>query len=239
MSDQQYKLTLSKGPQPGKIYILMTDVVIMGRDPMADVSLNDPEVSRQHVKLIRTESGYDLEDLGSTNGTFINGSQITANHATPLETGQTIGMGSGITLLFDTMRDKTETTVDPAAATSITASIDDPFVAESLFIPETAAEQSIDDANIAFDSSSSSSELDEPTPSWESAPAAEPMEPDYASTSAPLVPASEDGKAKKRRRNVTIAVVSLLFLCCCCLLFLLSAYYYWGDPLLESLGLYG
>ncbi len=234
MSDQQYKLTLSKGPQPGKIYILMTDVVIMGRDPMADISLNDPEVSRQHAKLIRTESGYDLEDLGSTNGTFINGIQIEANHATPLVVGQTIGMGSGITLLFDTIG--VETTGDSIAATSVTSAVDDPFDAEFSFIPETAVEE-VEDANAAFDNSPSLSELDEPMPTWESTPEIEPMEPAHASV--PLVPAGNDGQAKKRRRNVTITIVSLLFLCCCCLLFLWSAYYMWGDPLLESLGLYG
>ncbi len=233
MLDQQYKLTLSKGPQPGKIYILMTDEVIMGRDPMADISLNDPEVSRQHAKLIRVESGYDLEDLGSTNGTFINGTQIDANHAISLVVGQTIGMGSGITLLFDTMG--AEAMADSVAETNITPPADNPFDAEASFIPETAAEEVIEDANLAFDRSS---EVDEPMPAWESAPEIEPMTPAHAPV--PLVPAGDDGKAKKRRRNVvTITVISLLFLSCCCLLFLWSAYYVWGDPLLKSLGLYG
>ena len=43
----------------------------IGRDPMAEITINDPEVSRRHARLIGTLSGYRIQDLGSTNGTFV------------------------------------------------------------------------------------------------------------------------------------------------------------------------
>jgi len=238
VSDQQYKFTLSKGSQPGKIYLLLSDTIIIGRDPMADISLNDPEVSRQHAKLTRTDSGYALEELGSTNGTFINGSQIESNVLTPLVPGQTVALGSGISLVFEEMLP--EIVENTLLTSSETVSVEDVFEFEA--DPPVFANESLDDPlegleeveASGFDDFSELSELDEPA--WESSTIPEAKE--TAAPSTPLVPSGSDDKAKKRRRNVTIAVVSLLLLCCCCLLFLWSAYFYWGDPLLESLGLY-
>lgn len=48
------------------------EIVIIGRDPEADIILDAPQISRQHVRLTRTEYGWLVEDLGSANGTFLN-----------------------------------------------------------------------------------------------------------------------------------------------------------------------
>lgn len=50
---------------------------IVGRLETNDVSVNDKSVSREHAKLSRLRDGYVLEDLDSTNGTFVNGHRIT------------------------------------------------------------------------------------------------------------------------------------------------------------------
>ncbi len=42
----------------------------IGRDPGADVSVDDPMVSREHLRVVRVASGFEFTDLGSTNGTF-------------------------------------------------------------------------------------------------------------------------------------------------------------------------
>jgi pSer/pThr/pTyr-binding forkhead associated (FHA) protein len=56
---------------------LVGDVVTIGRSPLNDVVIDDPTVSAQHAALTKSASGYRLKDLGSTNGTQINGVSIT------------------------------------------------------------------------------------------------------------------------------------------------------------------
>jgi pSer/pThr/pTyr-binding forkhead associated (FHA) protein len=56
---------------------LITDVITIGRAPSNDVVIDDPTVSAQHASLTKLPSGYRLKDLGSSNGTQINGVCIT------------------------------------------------------------------------------------------------------------------------------------------------------------------
>jgi pSer/pThr/pTyr-binding forkhead associated (FHA) protein len=49
---------------------------VIGRAPDCDIVVNDPQVSARHCQLIRTEAGWLLRDLDSTNGTFVNGVRI-------------------------------------------------------------------------------------------------------------------------------------------------------------------
>jgi len=52
------------------------DEVIIGRDSGNDVQIDNVAVSREHPKIIRDQNYYFIEDLNSTNGTFINGKKI-------------------------------------------------------------------------------------------------------------------------------------------------------------------
>ena len=59
-------------------------IIRIGKASDNDFVVNDPHVSRYHAKLIREGGGcWLLEDLGSTNGTFVNGAQIIKKHVTP------------------------------------------------------------------------------------------------------------------------------------------------------------
>ena len=105
-----YKLTVRQGPQEGQAYPLVSSMVTVGRDPMADIVIADPEVSRQHARLTRTDEGYEIQDLGSTNGTFIDGQRLTGDPV-QLQSGQAISMGSNVTLLFEAAADPMATVV--------------------------------------------------------------------------------------------------------------------------------
>jgi pSer/pThr/pTyr-binding forkhead associated (FHA) protein len=70
------------------------DVTVLGRSSEADVLLDDPYASEFHMRLVAGENGMVLHDLGSTNGTYINGRRVTA--PTTLRRGDTIQVGKTV-----------------------------------------------------------------------------------------------------------------------------------------------
>jgi DNA-binding winged helix-turn-helix (wHTH) protein len=66
---------------------------IVGRDEAAGIRLDDPMVSRRHARIMVNASGALIEDLGSKNGTFVEGRQIAAG-PTPLRDGIQVAFGT-------------------------------------------------------------------------------------------------------------------------------------------------
>lgn len=83
-------LTVITGPDRGKRFELGEDGSTIGRDVRNEIRLHDNEASRQHARLQRDASGISLVDLGSSNGTFVNGGPVTE---TALRTGDRIRIG--------------------------------------------------------------------------------------------------------------------------------------------------
>jgi pSer/pThr/pTyr-binding forkhead associated (FHA) protein len=96
-----FKLTLLNSQNPTaseEIVITMMEVVI-GRDGSADVTIPSQAVSRHHAKLTRENNGYVIEDLGSSNGTFVNSQKLTGRRL--LRSGDQIRLGKAVTLVYD------------------------------------------------------------------------------------------------------------------------------------------
>ena len=78
----------------GDTYPLLAAITVLGRDTAADITLDDPGVSRRHAEIRVTHDGphlvVGLRDLGSTNGTFVNGERITSQR---LDDGDRVTMG--------------------------------------------------------------------------------------------------------------------------------------------------
>ena len=59
-------------PNAGARFLLDQDSTTAGRHPEADIFLDDVTVSRRHAEFRRSEGGYEVVDVGSLNGTYVN-----------------------------------------------------------------------------------------------------------------------------------------------------------------------
>ncbi|MDO8879512.1 MAG: FHA domain-containing protein [Coriobacteriia bacterium] len=85
-------LRVTKGPREiTGVSIPLTGPVIIGRSPDADLVIADDFVSGTHARIVPSESGLMLEDLGSTNGTLVNGQPAT--RPLPIAAGDVIDLG--------------------------------------------------------------------------------------------------------------------------------------------------
>jgi hypothetical protein len=85
------KLTLLLGRRTMQVYDFKQPSIVIGRDDGVDVLIDNPSVSRRHAEIRLGDDGWEVEDLGSSNGTFIGGTKIQGPHALGL--GDEIGFG--------------------------------------------------------------------------------------------------------------------------------------------------
>ncbi len=81
-------LTILSGMHGGRHIRLERDSLVLGRHADCDLVLEDDTVSRRHARIVRTLTGFALEDLDSRNGTYVNGRRVTAR--LPLRDGDQI-----------------------------------------------------------------------------------------------------------------------------------------------------
>jgi hypothetical protein len=114
----QFQLIMRSGPTPGAAFTLEGDQLTIGRDSTNEIVINDAEVSRRHARLTFQGGKYVLEDLGSTNGTFVNGQRLAGPRV--LKPGEVVSFGEQIVLVFEvTNIDPGATMVSPRAAAAV------------------------------------------------------------------------------------------------------------------------
>jgi len=91
-----FQLLVQQGPQAGQAFALNKPIITIGREAGNDIVLEGPQVSRYHTRLTLQGGVYVVEDMGSTNGTFLNGQRVL--RPTPITPGDMIGVGEGILL---------------------------------------------------------------------------------------------------------------------------------------------
>ncbi len=116
------KITLRTGSNQGKCYELSQALAILGRLASVDVYIDHASVSRKHASITQEGDRYAITDLGSSNGTFVNGQRLSG--PVTLASGDVIRLGAEIELLFEqpeeltagaapaTVLDEKPTTVD-------------------------------------------------------------------------------------------------------------------------------
>jgi pSer/pThr/pTyr-binding forkhead associated (FHA) protein len=85
-------LMVSTGPAAGMVFPVAQRSLLVGRSQEAEVQINEQAISHEHARLEQTEQGIVLRDLGSTNGTYVNGELV--EDAVVLSGGDSIRMGS-------------------------------------------------------------------------------------------------------------------------------------------------
>lgn len=92
------KLIITDGPGAGQSYLLDSGELVIGRDTVCEVSLADVKVSRRHAVLRAGRGGCTIEDLGSSNGTYLN-DKVIGSKKVALADGDVIRIGQSV-LLF-------------------------------------------------------------------------------------------------------------------------------------------
>jgi hypothetical protein len=90
------ELVVQSGPDAGKIYQVGRTPLVAGRQPGTDIILNDWQVSRRHVQFELVNGTLLVNDLGSSNGTLVNGQRLMPNQSRPVAPGDLIQIGGTI-----------------------------------------------------------------------------------------------------------------------------------------------
>lgn len=99
-------LTIIKGPQTGNTFELEGTETSVGRDPSNGIFLNDMTVSRAHAKIVRNAAGVLIEDLGSLNGTWVDGAIV---NSAPLHDGSSVQIGTFTLIYHENAAERIET----------------------------------------------------------------------------------------------------------------------------------
>jgi len=106
----KFQFIMRSGPTPGATYPLEGESLTLGREASNHIQINDAEISRRHARLQFQGGKYVIEDLGSTNGTYVNGQRLAAPYV--LKPGDVVSFGEQIVLAYESAD------VDPGATVS-------------------------------------------------------------------------------------------------------------------------
>ena len=77
-----------------------TEVTTVGRQDGVHVLIDDATVSRRHAEISYANGAYTMKDLGSSNGTFLNGARLEAGRVYPLKADDRLRFGKTVTYIF-------------------------------------------------------------------------------------------------------------------------------------------
>ncbi|MDM8520908.1 FHA domain-containing protein [Anaerolineales bacterium HSG6] len=99
MSYEVAMLIIQEGQSPKTQWPLHKKSTIIGREPECDVPIIERQISRQHAEIALTMEGYTIRDLGSKNGTFLNGESVSGDPML-LRNGDEVGVALSAKLTF-------------------------------------------------------------------------------------------------------------------------------------------
>lgn len=211
MSDNTYRLQMQNGPEPGRSYELRGDSLTIGRYPLADIVIDDPDVSYRHALLTRHGSTYRIADLGSDAGTYVNGRRVGP---------EPVALGPGDVVLLGARLSAAFLPVGPVIIDQPSAP--DEYEAPPVEPPVEAEPSELPGAAVY------TQPIDTPAPAPPIAVARPPIHPEPLPEMPPPPP-------KKNNRLAWITAGCLLILLACCCATSLFMYFIGGDWLLNLL----
>ncbi|ATB36539.1 adenylate cyclase [Cystobacter fuscus] len=112
-----FQLTIAEGKEAGKEFVFEQDSVLIGRVAECDVVLYDAGISRRHCRIFAEEGQYYVEDMGSSNGTRVNGTLVPVKEKQVLDEGAQLSLGP-VVFVFKPVAE--ESTSPGSAATDAT-----------------------------------------------------------------------------------------------------------------------
>jgi hypothetical protein len=195
MATQSFQLVMRAGPSIGKVYSISKAEMHIGRDISNEIVINDAEVSRKHVRLVIQAGEVIIEDLGSTNGTFINDQRASGPYT--LVAGDTVQLGEHVILVFEAALQETDATVAVAPADMFGTDFDSEPTPLPIPIPPPAPQYQV--------------------PAMSSPGSEMPV-------TGPLQPAAETPK-DNRRTMILVGVGCVVLLCLCVVVSSVIGYY--------------
>ena len=95
LSRRSARLVFVRSESQAGMHFTVADSVVLGKSPEADIPINDPYASEFHVRIRRREGKLSASDLGSDNGTYLNGRRMR----TPVELARGDALQVGRTVL--------------------------------------------------------------------------------------------------------------------------------------------
>jgi hypothetical protein len=110
-------LGLKEPGKPGYIVVWDTAEISLGRAPENDIVIDDSDASRQHALFVRTVQGHQVQDLGTSNGSLLNGSPLVETHL--LENKDVVKVGEVQLTFIQTRKDPSALGLEVGYASSL------------------------------------------------------------------------------------------------------------------------
>ena len=94
------RLYILAGPDKDESFELKGEFSYVGRSPHNNIQTRDIAVSRRHAKISRRANSFFIKDLGSANGTYVSGEQISPGVEVELKEGVPVVIGMSVSYLF-------------------------------------------------------------------------------------------------------------------------------------------
>ena len=110
------RLHIIHGPEKGRSFELPEDAAFLGRSPENDIQIKDNSVSRRHLRIVNRDGRIFIEDLKSTNNTFLDGKLVVSGREYEVKPGLPIAVGKVLLCIGESVPEDAARTVGPKAS---------------------------------------------------------------------------------------------------------------------------